>query len=59
MEILILTVFISVGLVIAALIFFAWNVHEGSHDHSERLALLPLEDDSRRAQIRSEEEGRS
>jgi len=47
MEILILTVFVSLTLVAAGLTFFAWNVHHGTHDHSDRLSLLPLEDDAR------------
>lgn len=45
MEVLILTVFVSVVLVVGELLFFAWNIHHGSHDHTERLSLLPLEDD--------------
>jgi cbb3-type cytochrome oxidase maturation protein len=45
MEILILTVFVSLMLVAGELIFFAWNLHHGSHDHSDRLSLLPLEDE--------------
>ncbi len=46
MEILILTVFVSMALVLGELVFFAWNVRQGSHDHSDRLTLLPLEDDA-------------
>lgn len=46
MEILILTVFVSMVLVLGELVFFAWNVRHGSHDHNDRLTLLPLEDDS-------------
>jgi cbb3-type cytochrome oxidase maturation protein len=45
MEVLILTVFVSLTLVAGELIFFAWNVRHGSHDHSDRLSLLPLEDE--------------
>jgi hypothetical protein len=40
-----LTVFISVLLVTGEIVFFAWNVHHGSHEHDDRLALLPLEHD--------------
>ena len=45
MEVLILTVFVSLMLVAGELIFFAWNLHHGAHDHSDRLSLLPLEDE--------------
>jgi nitrogen fixation-related uncharacterized protein len=44
-EVLILTVFVSVVLVAGELVFFAWNIHHGSHDHTERLSLLPLEEE--------------
>lgn len=45
MEVLELLVFASLILVISALVFFAWNVLVRSHDYSERLALLPLDDE--------------
>lgn len=45
MEVLILTVFVSLVLVAGELIFFAWNLRHGTHDHSDRLSLLPLEDE--------------
>jgi nitrogen fixation-related uncharacterized protein len=44
-EVLILLVFVSLGFVAGAVAFFAWNVREGTHQHADRLALLPLEDD--------------
>ena len=47
MEVLILTVFVSLTLVTGELIFFAWNLRHRSHDHSDRLSLLPLEDEAR------------
>jgi cbb3-type cytochrome oxidase maturation protein len=59
MEALMLTVFVSISLVAAGLLFFAWNVHAGSHEHSERLALLPLEDDAQRAEPSSTRKGRN
>ncbi len=59
MEALMLTVFVSILLVAASLLFFAWNLHHGSHDHSERLALLPLEEDARLAPPESTHEGRN
>lgn len=46
MEILTLTIFVSVTLVMAAAIFFAWNLRHRSHEHADRLALLPLSDDA-------------
>ena len=49
MEILILTLFVSAALVAAALLFFAWNVRAGSHQHAELLALLPLQRERREA----------
>lgn len=45
MEIVILLVFVSLVLAIGAVVFFAWSVREGTHQHADRLALLPLEDD--------------
>ena len=45
MEVVILLIFVSLVLVACAVAFFAWNVSTGSHDHAERLALLPLRDD--------------
>jgi hypothetical protein len=46
-DVLILTVFVSVVLVLVELLFFAWNVHHDNHDHIERLALLPLDEEPR------------
>lgn len=45
MEVLILTIFVSLVLVVAAGVFFAWNVHQRSHEQSDRLVLLPLADE--------------
>ena len=45
MEVLILTIFVSLTLVVFELIFFAWNLHHGAHEHTERLSLLVLDDD--------------
>jgi hypothetical protein len=47
-EVLILTVFVSIALVAGELLFFAWNIRNGNHDHVERLTLLPLEPDQQR-----------
>jgi hypothetical protein len=46
MEVLILTVFISLTVVVGGVLFFAWNVHHRAHEHIEQLSLLPLEDDN-------------
>ena len=46
MEVIVLLVFVSLMLVACAIGFFAWNVKEGTHEHTERLALLPLRDDA-------------
>jgi cbb3-type cytochrome oxidase subunit 3 len=40
-----LTLFASVVLAFAAVLFFAWNVRGKSHEHTEHLSLLPLTDD--------------
>jgi cbb3-type cytochrome oxidase maturation protein len=45
MEILILLIFVCVILVGAAVAFFAWTVRQGTFDHADRLALLPLDDE--------------
>ncbi len=35
----------SLFLAACAVALFAWSVHRGDHEHADRLALLPLEDD--------------
>jgi cbb3-type cytochrome oxidase maturation protein len=45
MEILILLIFVCVFLVGAAVAFFVWTVRQGTFDHADRLALLPLDDE--------------
>lgn len=45
MDVLMLTLFASLLLVGAALLFFHWNLRQRSHEHLERLAILPLADD--------------
>ena len=47
MEVLILTVFVSIVLAAGGVLFFAWNVRERAHEHIDQLSLLPLEDDTR------------
>lgn len=45
MDVLILTLFVSLTLAGAAVAFFLWSIRTGSHEHADRLALLPLESD--------------
>ena len=45
MDVLILTLFVSLMLVGADVGFFIWSMKEGTHEHAELLALLPIEDD--------------
>ena len=45
MDVVILLVLISLGLVAASLFFFFHRLREGDFDHAERLALAPLDDD--------------
>jgi hypothetical protein len=45
MNALFLTLFVSAGLVLLALLGFAASVVRKDHEHNDRLAGLPLEDD--------------
>ena len=45
MDILILQVFVSLLLVVSSVILFGFTCRQRSFDHSDRLALLPVEDD--------------
>ena len=45
MDILILQVFVSLLLVVGSVILFAFTCRQRSFEHTDRLALLPLEDD--------------
>lgn len=45
MEVLILTLFVSLALAALGVGFFVWSVAKGTGEHSARLALLPLERD--------------
>jgi cbb3-type cytochrome oxidase maturation protein len=54
MEVLIVTVFASLLLVATALVFFAWNLKQRSHEHIDRLTLLPLADDEQTVHGQSE-----
>jgi cbb3-type cytochrome oxidase maturation protein len=44
-EILIMTAFGSLVLAGSAIAFFAWSVKEGTFDHADRLALLPMDEE--------------
>lgn len=60
MEVVTLLLFVGAVWVIAALWFFAWNLLRATnHEHGERLALLPLEDNWRdpRAEERADRDG--
>ena len=46
MNALILTLFVSLMLAAAAMLLFTWGYLKGEHEHSDRLALLPLEEDA-------------
>ena len=45
MEVLILLIFVSLVLAGSAVAFFAWNLRGKNHEHADRLALLPLDED--------------
>ena len=45
MDVVILLVFISLGLVAASLFFFFHRLKEGDFDHADRLSLAPLDDE--------------
>lgn len=39
-----LLVFVSLMIVVGALLAFAWSVKEREQEHADRLSLLPLDD---------------
>lgn len=45
MDILIITIFVSLLLVVAGLSFFIHRLRAGDFEHGDRLSLLPLADD--------------
>lgn len=47
MDVLIILVFVSLILVIAAILFLFSRVHGGDMDHGDRLSLMPLDDDAK------------
>lgn len=44
MEVVTLLLFVGAVWMVGAVGLFAWNVLTKNHEHSDRLALLPLED---------------
>ena len=54
MEVVSLLLYVGAVWVIAAIGFFMWNVAARGHEHADRLAVLPLEDnwsDPRNARV--------
>ena len=45
MDVLIVTVFVSLILVVAGLVLFVSRLRQGDFEHGDRLSLLPLEED--------------
>jgi cbb3-type cytochrome oxidase maturation protein len=45
MDVLIVTVFVSLILVVAGLVLFVHRLRQGDFEHGDRLSLLPLEED--------------
>ncbi|MEM9553602.1 MAG: cytochrome oxidase [Acidobacteriota bacterium] len=45
MDILIITLFVSLLLVVAGLVLFVLRLSAGDFEHGDRLSLLPLEQD--------------
>ena len=45
MDVLILQVFVSLGLVLGSVLLFLFTTKQRDFDHADRLALLPLDED--------------
>lgn len=45
MSALVLTLFVSLGLAGLGVLLYAHGVHQGDHEHTDRLSLFPLHDD--------------
>lgn len=48
MEVLVLQVFVSLMLVVSSLVLFAYSARRRDHEHADRLALFPIEEESTR-----------
>ncbi|MFT3765727.1 MAG: hypothetical protein QM820_09450 [Minicystis sp.] len=46
MEVIGLQIFVSLMLVLGSILLFAYSAKQRDHEHSDRLSLLPLENDS-------------
>ena len=46
MDVLIVTIFVSLVLVVGGLVLFVSRLRQGDFEHGDRLSLLPLEDDT-------------
>jgi len=44
-NVLVLTLFVSLCLAAVAVALFVWTVRAGTHDHLDQLSLLPIEED--------------
>ena len=54
MNVLSLQVFVSLMLVLGAVVALLYSVKLADHEHADRLSLLPLDDDDARPKARSE-----
>lgn len=57
MEVIGLQIFVSLMLVLGSVLLFAFSAKQRDHEHSDRLALLPLENDSSQPLIDSDARG--
>ncbi|QRK08285.1 cytochrome oxidase [Archangium violaceum] len=48
MNVIVLQVFVSLMLVVGSVLLYAFSVRHRDYEHSDRLALFPLEDDTAR-----------
>ena len=46
MNVLVITVFVSLMLAVAGVLLFVFRVRDGDFEHGDRLSLLPLGDDT-------------
>ncbi|MCC7143474.1 MAG: hypothetical protein IT349_15355 [Candidatus Eisenbacteria bacterium] len=51
MDVVILMVFVSLMLVVGAVVLLLNSIHGGDMDHADRLSLLPLEEDDGRGDL--------
>jgi hypothetical protein len=48
MNVIVLQVFVSLMLVVGSVLLYAFSVRHRDYEHADRLALIPLEDDTAR-----------